>query len=119
MRDIVIAGKKYTKRDGTQGTEWIKVGAMGTSQAGKDFLLLDPRINLAGFDREPGKDLVMCSIVDRNNNQQGQQPQQNQGYNQNQQQQPVQQNYNQPQQQQIGVTQGGAPIVQDQYRGQP
>ena len=102
MKKIAIASGKYMK-EGVEKTSWVNVGIIGMSQNGKEYCLLDPKINLAGFTREPGKDMLMCSIFDDSN--QGQAPQPQGGYGQPAQQQsqyqaPVQQqSYNQPQQQ--------------------
>ena len=93
MKELVIATGTYTKQDGSQGTNWTKVGIINTSSNGKEYALLDPTVNLAGFKREEGKDMVMCSVVEKQDN--NQQNNQQQNYNNNQQ----QQNYNQPPQQ--------------------
>ena len=65
----MIANGKYTK-DGVEKTSWKEVGVIMTSQAGKEFVLLDPTVNLAGFEREAGKDRIIASIFDDNNQQQ-------------------------------------------------
>lgn len=89
MKKIMIAGSKYTAKDGTEKTNWTEVGVIMVSQAGKEFVLLDPTINLAGFPREIGKDKLIASIFEdksqQSNYQQG-------GY----QQQPAQQQPQQP-----------------------
>ena len=59
----MIANGKYVK-DGQEKTSWKEVGVIMTSQAGKEFVLLDPTVNLAGFPREEGKDRVIASIFD-------------------------------------------------------
>ena len=64
MRKIMIANGKYTGKDGQEKTQWVKVGVIGTSQNGKDYVLLDPTVNLAGFQREMGKDMLMCSVFE-------------------------------------------------------
>ncbi len=104
----MIAAGSYTDNTGQQKTAWKEVGVIMTSQAGKEFALLDPTVNLSGFPREPGKDMIIASIFEdkpKQNNQgggnqapqQGQQqyqqsnPQQNQNYNQGQPQQQAQQ----------------------------
>ena len=45
-------------------TSWVNVGVIGTSQQGKEYMLIDPTINFAGFPREAGKDMVMVNIFD-------------------------------------------------------
>ena len=86
----MIANGKYTK-DGQEKTNWVKVGVIGTSQNGKEYVLLDPTVNLAGFEREVGKDMLMASIFEDQPRQQAQQG----GYGQ--QQVPMQQQQYQPQ----------------------
>ena len=93
MKKISIANGTYIGQDGQQKTNWVKVGVIGVSQNGKEYVLLDPTINLAAFKREDGKDMVMCTVYD-DSQQNSTQSNQQQGY----QQQP-QQNYNPPQNQ--------------------
>ena len=77
FKKIMVAAGKYTNREGVEKTNWKEVGVIGMSQNGKEFVLLDPTVNLAGFDREPGKDRLMCSVFE--DRPQGQQaPQQSQ-----------------------------------------
>ncbi len=85
MRKISIANGTYIGQDGQQKTNWVKVGVIGVSQNGKEYVLLDPTINLAGFKREDGKDMVMCTVYDdtqQNSNPQGGNTQQQGGYQQ-------------------------------------
>ncbi len=63
-------------KDGQQKTRWVNVGVIGMSQNGKEYCLIDPTINFAGFPREAGKDMVMVGVFE--DSQQGQQPQQQQ-----------------------------------------
>lgn len=124
----MIAAGKYTGKDGVEKTSWKEIGVIMTSQAGKDFVLLDPTVNLAGFPREPGKDKLIASIFDdqaqghqaqqqghsTSNGTNNPSPTQQQGYNQSQNPPPAQylpqQNHNtMPQQNQ----QGSYPVVDD------
>ena len=94
MRKLAVANGQYQK-DGQTKTRWVNVGVIGVSQNGKEYMLIDPTINFAGFPKEEGKDMVMVGIFDDSNQQQNQ----NNGGNQNQQYQPQQQ-YQAPQNQQ-------------------
>ncbi len=70
----MIAAGSYTDNTGQQKTAWKEVGVIMTSQAGKEFALLDPTVNLSGFPREPGKDMIIASIFEdkpKQNNQGG------------------------------------------------
>ena len=94
-KKIMIASGSYTTQDGQQKTTWKEVGVIMTSQAGKDFCLLDPTVNLAGFPSEPGKDMIIASIFEDKPKEQ-----QQGGYSQpapQQAQQSPQQQYQQPQ----------------------
>ena len=103
MKKISIANGNYIGQDGQQKTNWVKVGVIGVSQNGKEYVLLDPTINLAAFKREDGKDMVMCTVYDDS--------QQNQSQSQNT---PEQhQNYQQPQAQYRDMN--GRPITQQHY----
>jgi len=79
MKKLAVANGSYVK-DGVQKTSWVNVGVIGTSQAGKEYCLIDPTINFAGFPREEGKDMVMVGIFD--DSQRGQTPQGQPAYGQ-------------------------------------
>lgn len=76
MKNLSVANGTYEK-DGQQKTRWVNIGKI-LEKDGKEFMLLDPTINLAGFPREQGRDMVMVGIFEEQNNQQ-----QQGGYNQN------------------------------------
>ena len=80
MKKIMAANGSYTDREGNNKTNWVKIGMLGMSQNGKEYILLDPCINLAGFTREPGKDMLMCSVFEDKPKEQGYQQPQQQGY---------------------------------------
>jgi len=77
MKKLAIANGKYQK-DGQEKTRWVNVGVIGVGSNGKEYMMLDPTINLAGFAREAGRDMIMVSIFD--DSQQQQAPQQQQQY---------------------------------------
>jgi len=72
-KKLSVANGTYTAQDGSTKTKWVSVGVI-LEKDGKEYMLIDPTINFAGFPREQG---------------------QQQQYNQ-----PQQNNYNAPQQQQ-------------------
>ena len=51
-------------KDGVQKTSWVNVGVIGMSPNGKEYCLIDPTINFAGFPREVGKDMVMVGVFE-------------------------------------------------------
>jgi hypothetical protein len=79
----------YTNQQGEQKAEWTNVGALITGKNGKDYVLLDPSINLAGvllkqnaIAAKEGKapsDTVMLSVFDEQQNQNNNNYQNNQG----------------------------------------
>lgn len=86
MKKLAVANGTYQK-DGQEKTRWVNVGVIGVSQNGKEYMLIDPTINFAAFQREQGKDMVMVGIFEDQNQNGG-------GYNSQQ----APQQYAQPQQ---------------------
>lgn len=88
-KKIVAVVGEYTNQQGEQKAEFCEIGVVNVSQNGKEYVLLDPTINIAGVlakqnalaakKGEPIRDMVMCSLFDRDSQQQGQQ---NNGYQQ-------------------------------------
>ena len=73
MKRLSVAGKKYTKQDGTESTEWTNLGILNVNQNGREYILLDPKINLAGLPIGDNG-MVMVGVFEETN--QSQQPQQ-------------------------------------------
>lgn len=103
-RLVAVVGE-YTNQQGEQKAEFCEIGVINVSQNGKEYALIDPAVNIAGVlakqnvlaaKRGEGlRDMVMCSVFDRDNQAQHQQPQQQ--YQQPQALQQPQQQYQQPQ----------------------
>ena len=99
--DIKVKNGTYVNSQNETKSRYKTVGKVMINDDGSQFALLDPTINLAGFERDAGKDMLIGSFFEpyeqnQNNNQQNQQqaPQQQGGF-QNQQQSGFQrQNYN-------------------------
>lgn len=78
----------YQNQQGEQKAEWTNVGVMIVGKNGKEYVLLDPSINLAGVllkqnaiaarEGKAPSDSVMLSVFDEQQNNQGQQQQGNQ-----------------------------------------
>lgn len=111
MKKLAVANGQYKNSQGETKTRWVNVGVIGVSQNGKEYMLIDPTINFAAFQREEGKDMVMVGIFEDSQN--GQQPQnqapQPQGYGQ-----PQQQQYQAPQPQYVDAS--GNPIAPPQQQ---
>lgn len=37
----IVVGKKYKTRDGAEKTQWIKIGVLGVSQNGREWIKLE------------------------------------------------------------------------------
>ena len=82
-----VVGEYNDKQTNQQKAEWASIGVIGASSKGKEYMLLDPTINLAGVllkqnilaanKGEKLSDMVMVSIIDEQNQTQNQT--QNQG----------------------------------------
>lgn len=82
-KQIVAVTGEYTKQDGTRGANFTEIGAIVVSQNGREYALLDPTVNLAGIllkqnamamaKGEQLRDMVMCSVKERQPQQQPQQ----------------------------------------------
>ena len=103
MKKLAVANGQYQNSVGETKTRWVNVGVMGVSSNGKEFMLIDPIINFAGFPREEGKDMVMVGMFEEQQNQQQNAQQQS--------------NYNQPQQQQQYGS--NAPVQYTDQNGNP
>ena len=100
---------EYTK-EGQQKAEWANIGVVGVGKNNKEYVLLDPTVNLAGIllkqnvlaqkRNEAPSDMVMASLFEEQSNQQ-----QNSGFNQNQGQQQQGNHMNQAPQQSGGFNQ--------------
>lgn len=58
----MIKHGEYTTKDGEVKANWKQVGIIKSNDKG-DFILLDPTVNLAGFDRQ-GKDMLFANIFE-------------------------------------------------------
>lgn len=59
----VIFTRKYEKRDGSEGKEYITVGHVHSGQYG-DYLTLYKHINLAAFESKPGDNRATFNLYD-------------------------------------------------------
>lgn len=84
--DIKIKNGSYVNAQGETKNRYKTVGHVMQGNDGSQFALLDPTVNLAGFEREQGKDMLLASFFEpykdenkpqqQNNQQQQQAPQQ-------------------------------------------
>ena len=95
MQNITCRVRNYTDNQGNVKGEFVKVGVLGQSQAGKPYIILDPTVSLAGIkikqdamalaEGKPVPSGIMANIFDN-------QPKQQQGFVPQQQQQQPNQN---------------------------
>ena len=79
MKRLSAVVGEYTK-DNQQKAEWANIGVIGIGKNGKEYMLLDPTVNLAGVlvkqnvlaqkRNEAPSDMVMASIFEETNNNQ-------------------------------------------------
>ena len=89
-RICAVTGE-YTNQQGETKAEFTNIGVIGMSQAGKEYVILDPSISIAGvmakqnalaaIRGEQSRNNVMCSVFD-DSNQGGRTQQPQQGYQQ-------------------------------------
>ena len=87
MKKITARIENYTGQDGQIKGKFLDIGAIGVSQAGKEYILLNPNVNLAGVlfqqnlmahaENKPPNKNIMCNIFESTYNQ-STQPQQQQ-----------------------------------------
>ena len=72
-KKLSVAGRKYTNRENQEKTEWTNLGVLNVDRNGKEYILIDPKVNLAALPiGENG--MVMVGVFEEQ--QQNQQPQQ-------------------------------------------
>ena len=107
MKDLSVVIETYIDKDGQNKAKHMKIGALGVSPTGKEYILLDTTVNLSGVlfkqnlmahaENKPPNKNVMVNVFDntqQSNNHQTNNNQSQQGYAQ-------QNNNNQAQNQQV------------------
>jgi hypothetical protein len=110
MKKLSVRVGEYQGQDGNMKGRYVNVGVLMTKQDGKEYILLDPSISLAGLmtlqnaeamkKGEPLRDRIMTGLFEEEQNNQGAQQSQQQGGYQQQQQGGGQQGYQPTSQQQ-------------------
>lgn len=62
--DLAVKTGTYTDAAGATKNRYQSIGALMQGDDGRQFLLLDPLINLAAVPREPGRDRVIVSMFE-------------------------------------------------------
>ena len=61
-KKIMIKHGEFTNRDGEVKNKWVQVGTILENNNG-EYVLLDPTINLAGFDRTDKNGEVQDNLI--------------------------------------------------------
>lgn len=62
--DLVVKTGSYTNGAGEVKGRYKNVGIMMENDDGGKFLMIDPSVNFAGFNRQEGKDMVIVSMFE-------------------------------------------------------
>ncbi len=63
-KELCVIADTYTNRDGEEKKRWLKVGEIHTSKDGKEYMTLDPIVNLAAIPRREGDSRIFVSMFD-------------------------------------------------------
>jgi hypothetical protein len=66
-KKLCVALRKYQGSDGKEKTQWLEIGHIHTSREGREYITMDPHINLAGLPQgniEKGDQRVYVSLFD-------------------------------------------------------
>jgi hypothetical protein len=82
----------YTNQQGENKGRFVEIGALGMSQGGKEYVLINPTVDLGGVlqlqnieaakEGKDPSDRIICSVFDNDNQPQGGYGQQQQNHNQ-------------------------------------
>ena len=71
IKNLSVKTREYKDRDGNSKANWQNIGVIMENDQGKQFMLIDRWVNLAGlpdFSDKPNPSAVMVSIFDADNN---------------------------------------------------
>ena len=64
IKELCVVARKYTDKNGQEKSVWKNIGAIHTSTSGKEYMVLDPMVNLAAVPRKDGDDRVFVSMFE-------------------------------------------------------
>ena len=69
IKNLSVKTREYKDRDGNDKANWQNIGVIMENDHGKQFMLLDKFINLAGIPdfKNPNSTAVMVTMVDVDN----------------------------------------------------
>ena len=70
IKNLSVKTREYKDKDGNPKGNWVNIGVIMENDQGKQFMLIDRWVNLAGlpdFSDKPNPSAVMVSIFDVDN----------------------------------------------------
>jgi hypothetical protein len=64
IKDLAVAGSKYTDREGNEKTNWQNIGSIMEKDDGGKFMILSRTFNPAGVPNPDNKDSLIVSMFD-------------------------------------------------------
>ena len=64
LNELVCVTGEYQAADGTVKKRWRTVGHLHSSQDGREYITLDPLVNLAAIPRRDGDDRVYANLFE-------------------------------------------------------
>jgi|TARA_R100001594_G_scaffold32690_1_gene60764 hypothetical protein len=65
IKDLVARNGSYTNKNGEEKKRYVKVGNLHENDDGGQYITLFSHINLAGIERQEGRDSITVSMFDR------------------------------------------------------
>ena len=64
IKELVVVIDTYTDRNGNEKKKWLKVGELHQSKEGREYITLEPHINLAAIPRKEGDSRIFVSMFE-------------------------------------------------------
>lgn len=75
VKEITVVASTYTNRDGQEKKRWVTIGHIHkTGDGTREYITLDPMVNLAAIPRKEGDDRIYANLFDPKPKNQGAAP---------------------------------------------
>ena len=64
LKDLAVVIDTYTDRNGAEKKKWLTIGQVHSSKEGREYITLEPHINLAAIPRKDGDSRVYVSMFE-------------------------------------------------------
>ena len=64
LKDLAVVIDTYTDRNGAEKKKWLTIGQLHASKEGREYITLEPHINLAAIPRKDGDSRVYVSMFE-------------------------------------------------------